>query len=292
MAFNAPSSAFNTVKKKKQRHSTPLALAPGATVKKGRIEGSKRVALGATILALNTNKKEEEIGKKNHGVRCHKIGRLTPRFATVPGPFLAMAFNAGKWGVRRQVHNFILLQFWASKPSPINHPLFQLFKHLIASDPAEKFLEQIYPGQLFDTSMIFEFLRLLEKYINLQLRKVRSSVSANELIWYYLIRFGALAELWIYLHQKNKDKEPLEFDPEIECTLWRIRKKSREVIQQDLQEEIQESFLDQLEIMAKNQGDNAETRRTLGSYTNLNPGNCGSSIVTPAVNANNFEWKP
>ena len=35
-----------------------------------------------------------------------------------------------------------------------------------------------------------------------------------------------------------------------------------------------------------------QERRVLGSYINPNPGNCGSSILRPNINANNFELKP
>ena len=43
---------------------------------------------------------------------------------------------------------------------------------------------------------------------------------------------------------------------------------------------------------AANNNNNPPQRRVLASYTFANPRHCGSSILTPNVNANNFELKP
>ncbi|KAL4315464.1 hypothetical protein AHAS_Ahas15G0187700 [Arachis hypogaea] len=93
--------------------------------------------------------------------------------------------------------------------------------------------------------------------------------------------------------QNKRDKESLHYDLEIERTHWQQRKQARD---QRVKEEIEEVVEEELEYnMADNVNNNAndpQPRRTLGSFTTPNPGSCENSIVTPIVNANNFELKP
>ncbi|MED6190366.1 hypothetical protein PIB30_105139, partial [Stylosanthes scabra] len=98
----------------------------------------------------------------------------------------------------------------------------------------------------------------------------------------------------------RRDKPTIEFDPEIEKTL----KKNQRTLQFD-QEEVnseegasETSFEEELveesteEEIQDNMADNANNqRRTLVDYTNPTT-SCGSSIVWPNVDANNFELKP
>ncbi|MED6174818.1 hypothetical protein PIB30_072640 [Stylosanthes scabra] len=88
----------------------------------------------------------------------------------------------------------------------------------------------------------------------------------------------------------NRDKQPIQFDPEIERTLRRLRKQSK------LQQETLEEVSHQGSIMADNENSNdnlnENQRRTLGDYTIPITNSCGSSTVRPTVAANNFELKP
>ncbi|KAL4344393.1 hypothetical protein AHAS_Ahas11G0173900 [Arachis hypogaea] len=93
--------------------------------------------------------------------------------------------------------------------------------------------------------------------------------------------------------QNNRNKEPLQYDPEIERTRWQQRKQA---INQTVEEEIEEVVEEELEFnMGENANHNAnapQPRRTVGSFIPPNPRSCGSSIVTPTINANNFLLKP
>ncbi|MED6128343.1 hypothetical protein PIB30_096806 [Stylosanthes scabra] len=105
----------------------------------------------------------------------------------------------------------------------------------------------------------------------------------------------------------RRDKPTIEFDPEIEKTLKknRSRVKAQRTLQFD-QEEVnseeaasKKSFEEELveenteEEIQDNMADNANNkRRTLADYTNPTTTSCGSSIVWPNVDANNFELKP
>ncbi|MED6164622.1 hypothetical protein PIB30_091965, partial [Stylosanthes scabra] len=104
----------------------------------------------------------------------------------------------------------------------------------------------------------------------------------------------------------RRDKLTIEFDPEIEKTLKKNRnmikaqrtlqfdqeevnskegapkKSEEELVEENIEEEIQDNMADN----ANNQ------RRTLADYTNPTTTSCGSSIVWPNVDANNFELKP
>ena len=82
-----------------------------------------------------------------------------------------------------------------------------------------------------------------------------------------------------------------------ERTLRRLRRAERgkNIIGE---EESEEEFQDMEEHLtnppegATNNNNNPPQRRVLASYTFANPRHCGSSILTPNVNANNFELKP
>ncbi|MED6213498.1 hypothetical protein PIB30_093998, partial [Stylosanthes scabra] len=105
----------------------------------------------------------------------------------------------------------------------------------------------------------------------------------------------------------RRDKPTIEFDPEIEKTLKKNRSRVKaqralqfeqeeanseegaseksseeEIVEENFEEEIQDNMADN----ANNQ------RRTLMDYTNPTTASCGSSIVWPTVDANNFEVKP
>ncbi|MED6185530.1 hypothetical protein PIB30_057992 [Stylosanthes scabra] len=124
------------------------------------------------------------------------------------------------------------------------------------------------------------------------------SCEAWDMLW--LATFG-LSE------GNRRDKPTIEFDPEIEKTLKKNR--SRVKAQRSLQFEQEEadseegasekSFEEELveenteEEIQNNMADNANTQwRTLANYTNPTTTSCGSSIVWPTVDANNFELKP
>ncbi|MED6225654.1 hypothetical protein PIB30_095693 [Stylosanthes scabra] len=105
----------------------------------------------------------------------------------------------------------------------------------------------------------------------------------------------------------RRDKPIIEFDPEFEKTLKRNRSRVKaqrapqfdqeeansdegvskkfseeELLEENTEEEIQDNIADN----ANNQ------RKTLADYTNPTTASCGSSIVWPNVDANNFELKP
>ncbi|MED6115568.1 hypothetical protein PIB30_091889, partial [Stylosanthes scabra] len=104
----------------------------------------------------------------------------------------------------------------------------------------------------------------------------------------------------------RRDKPIIEYDPEIEKTLTKNRNRikaqralqfkqqeansnegasekfSEEIVEENSEEEIQDNMAD----YANNQ------RRTLADYTNPTTASCGSGIVWPTVDANNFELKP
>ncbi|MED6224071.1 hypothetical protein PIB30_080219 [Stylosanthes scabra] len=111
----------------------------------------------------------------------------------------------------------------------------------------------------------------------------------------------------------RRDKPTIEFDTEIEKTLKmnRSRVKAQRTLQFDqeevnseegaseksiekelnTEEELVEENIEEEEIQ-DNMADNANNqRRTLADYTNPTTTSCGSSIVWPNVDANNFELK-
>ncbi|MED6151710.1 hypothetical protein PIB30_084992 [Stylosanthes scabra] len=99
-------------------------------------------------------------------------------------------------------------------------------------------------------------------------------------------------------HGNDRDKPTIEYDPKIEKTLKknRSRVKAQRALQFDQQEAnseegaseklSEEEIQDNMACNANNQ------RRTLAYYTNPTTASCGSSIVWPNVDANNFELKP
>ncbi|MED6135361.1 hypothetical protein PIB30_045755 [Stylosanthes scabra] len=85
----------------------------------------------------------------------------------------------------------------------------------------------------------------------------------------------------------NKDKQILEFDPEIEKTLRKLRKQTK--LQKQTHEiSSEEAFEEVWDTMAEE----GNQRRTLGDFTVPTTASCGCSIVRPAVEANNFKLKP
>ncbi|MED6225609.1 hypothetical protein PIB30_095306 [Stylosanthes scabra] len=99
----------------------------------------------------------------------------------------------------------------------------------------------------------------------------------------------------------RRDKLIFEFDPKIEKTLKKNRSKVK--AQRTLQFEQEEanseectsenSFEEECieEEIQDNMADNNQWS-TLADYTNPTTTSCGSSIVWPNVDANNFELKP
>ncbi|MED6125047.1 hypothetical protein PIB30_064774, partial [Stylosanthes scabra] len=85
----------------------------------------------------------------------------------------------------------------------------------------------------------------------------------------------------------NKDKQILEFDPEIEQTLRKLRKQAK--LQKQTHEISSEEVFEEVSVNMAQEGDQ---RKTLGDFIIPNTASCGSSIVRPTVEANNFELKP
>ncbi|MED6128608.1 hypothetical protein PIB30_099541, partial [Stylosanthes scabra] len=82
----------------------------------------------------------------------------------------------------------------------------------------------------------------------------------------------------------NRDKQTLNFDLEIEQTLHKLRKQSK------LQKQTHEiSFEEVVEEVLDNMAKGGNHRRTFADFTTPTTASCGSSIVCPTVDANNFE---
>ncbi|MED6199915.1 hypothetical protein PIB30_080279 [Stylosanthes scabra] len=140
---------------------------------------------------------------------------------------------------------------------------------------------------------------------------------------YYLIRSGALAGGSLrfckdFGHQvfgavagdsldrqysgNCRNKQLVEFDPEIERTLTRNRNrvKFQRALQENpsvgnFSEDFTEAFSDSgEEVIQDNMVDREhnDQRRTLRDYITPTTVSCSSSVVRPAVEANNFELKP
>ncbi|MED6149260.1 hypothetical protein PIB30_060698 [Stylosanthes scabra] len=77
----------------------------------------------------------------------------------------------------------------------------------------------------------------------------------------------------------NQDNQQFLFDPEIERTVRKLKKQTKSQRQLNF-EEVEDNNMA------------ADPQRTLGDYTILSTASCGSSIVRPNVEANNFELKP
>ncbi|MED6140283.1 hypothetical protein PIB30_091658 [Stylosanthes scabra] len=139
------------------------------------------------------------------------------------------------------------------------------------------------------------------------------------LTFYYLIRSGALvggvSELRKdFGHQvfgavgNRRDRQFFEYNPKIERTLTknRNRVKAQKALQREEQEasfeeSVSEGFSEEEiveeiseEELQDNMVDDANNnqRRTLADFTTPTTVSCGSSIVRPTVEANNFELKP
>ncbi|MED6224904.1 hypothetical protein PIB30_088680 [Stylosanthes scabra] len=92
----------------------------------------------------------------------------------------------------------------------------------------------------------------------------------------------------------NKDKQTLSFDPEIEKTLRKLRKQAK------LQEHSHEISFEEVfeeEEFEDRTGDNMAANENnrgwkLADFSIPSVASCGSSVVRPAVDVNNFELKP
>ncbi|MED6160542.1 hypothetical protein PIB30_052367, partial [Stylosanthes scabra] len=84
------------------------------------------------------------------------------------------------------------------------------------------------------------------------------------------------------------NRDDLGYDSEPERTLLRRRREARRARQAALEQ--------QLIMAAENNDDNFnmenQNRVTLGQYINPTADSCGSTIRRPAIQANNFEFKP
>ncbi|MED6166331.1 hypothetical protein PIB30_108236, partial [Stylosanthes scabra] len=96
----------------------------------------------------------------------------------------------------------------------------------------------------------------------------------------------------------RRDKPIIEFDLEIERTLKKNRNRVR--TQRSLQFDREEASSEEVvseksfeEEIQDNMADHTNNqRRTIADYQNPTTTSCGSSIVWPTVDANNFELKP
>ncbi|MED6202140.1 hypothetical protein PIB30_102357, partial [Stylosanthes scabra] len=71
--------------------------------------------------------------------------------------------------------------------------------------------------------------------------------------------------------QGNRDKQAIQFDPEIERTLRKLKKQAKQqATNQDIEEVAQNNMAAE---------DRNAQRRTLGDYTIPNTASCGNSIV-------------
>ncbi|MED6117115.1 hypothetical protein PIB30_106918, partial [Stylosanthes scabra] len=77
--------------------------------------------------------------------------------------------------------------------------------------------------------------------------------------------------------------EVIDFEPEVERTLRKIRKKAKQKTQDHFIEEVVQNTM---AVEANN------PTKTLMDYTIPSTASCGSSIVRPNIDANNFELKP
>ncbi|MED6223201.1 hypothetical protein PIB30_071684, partial [Stylosanthes scabra] len=82
----------------------------------------------------------------------------------------------------------------------------------------------------------------------------------------------------------NKDKQILNFDPEIEWTLRKLKKQSKQA-HKDSSEKTIEKVFDNMAVEGTQE-------KTLREYYVPTTVSCGSSTVRPTVDANNFELKP
>ncbi|MED6212024.1 hypothetical protein PIB30_079203, partial [Stylosanthes scabra] len=96
----------------------------------------------------------------------------------------------------------------------------------------------------------------------------------------------------------RRDKQIIEFDPEIERSLKknRHRVRTQRSLQIDREEASSEDIVSEKyfeEGIQDNMADHTNNqRRTIADYQNPSTTSCGSSIVWPNVDANNFELKP
>ncbi|MED6165886.1 hypothetical protein PIB30_103860, partial [Stylosanthes scabra] len=93
----------------------------------------------------------------------------------------------------------------------------------------------------------------------------------------------------------DKDKQPLSFDPEIEWTLRKLRKQAK--LQEHIHEIPFEEALEGEELVDKTNDNMAGNEdhnrgRKLADFLIPSATSCGSSVVRPAIDVNNFELKP
>ncbi|MED6117770.1 hypothetical protein PIB30_112889, partial [Stylosanthes scabra] len=94
---------------------------------------------------------------------------------------------------------------------------------------------------------------------------------------------------------ENKDKQPLSFDPEIERTLCKLSKQAK--LQEHIHEIPFEEALEGEELADKTSDNMAGNEdhnrgRKLAGFLIPSATSCGSSVVRPAIDVNNFELKP
>ncbi|MED6189698.1 hypothetical protein PIB30_098577, partial [Stylosanthes scabra] len=82
----------------------------------------------------------------------------------------------------------------------------------------------------------------------------------------------------------NKNKQILKFDPEIDRTLHKLRKQSKQTHEISSEEVFEEVF--------DNMAAEGIQEKTLGEYSVPTTASCDSSMVRTTVDANNFELKP
>ncbi|MED6140631.1 hypothetical protein PIB30_095118, partial [Stylosanthes scabra] len=94
----------------------------------------------------------------------------------------------------------------------------------------------------------------------------------------------------------NKDKQSLNFDPEIERTLHKLRKQSKqthEISSEEVFEEVSDNVTakEVLEEGCANMAEARNQRRTLADFTNPTSASCGSSIVCDSPKTFSFLYK-
>ncbi|MED6166891.1 hypothetical protein PIB30_113772, partial [Stylosanthes scabra] len=94
----------------------------------------------------------------------------------------------------------------------------------------------------------------------------------------------------------RRNRQPTPLDPEIERTIRKLKKQTK-ILQHSTSQASntsQDSTSEESEVVEDNimAADGNNQRRTLGEYTIPSTASCGSSIVKPNIEANNFELKP
>ncbi|MED6199578.1 hypothetical protein PIB30_077232 [Stylosanthes scabra] len=137
---------------------------------------------------------------------------------------------------------------------------------------------------LSNSSLNPKFSRMTYK-LTYNVKSINLCGNNNLLTFYYLIRSGAHTGgspefRKDFGHQGNKDKHILEFDPEIEQTLHKLRKQAK--LQKQPHEISSEEAFEEVSVNMAEEGDQ---QKTLGEFTVPTTASCGSSIVRPIVEA-------